>query len=1681
VELGVLFCDQVGSTDLLTRLGDALAEEIRRDLFEALYRAAELCRGEVVKSSGDGLMVVFPTGADDALDCGYLMVAMVNRLARRQLWSDVQFKVGVSHGDAVFDQGDWYGASVNLAARLCAAAAPSQVLAATATVVASRHERSQWVDLPAMALKGFPEAAPVRARQVDPAEVPDRAVPVELDLLGARPLAGRQSTLDQLWAEWDAARNGQSNVVSVLGAPGMGVSRTLAELAESVTRSGLGEPALVLSARSDTGARWASQLIRSNAAAAELDDLRADAGPDAAALTAICPLVGLRLSVAPQPALATMEDDLVTRFLARLTTRAPVLIVLDGVDGPTESWLQRILPPRSCLAVTGARLDHLGTESPSSIVLDELGQADIATLLAPVLSDLDAEGRSEVGELALLETNGVPRDVMAVLDQLIRAAAEAELTRPTALDAVRRAVPYKGLQVFSGDDAVRFYGRSHAVAEVLRVLDDRSFIVVVGSSGSGKSSVVRAGCLPRLADQGIDIVVFAPGEDPVRALAGAWCNAFGGDPDQLVNQLRLSPSGLAAVAVDLHRPVVMVIDQLEECFTLCADEGERDLFFQAVTEPISGLRVLATLRGDFYGRASEHAAMAAVLQSGTVVMTPPTHDELRTVIEAPATAAHLRLEPGLSDLILTDITDRPGGLPLLSHALSATWLRRHGGTLAIADYRAAGGATGAIARTADTVFDQLSTSEQGIAKRIFLRLTALGEGVEDSRRRVPLDVLLASGTDGSAKVLDTLTAARLVTAGTDAEGTDIDELAHEALLREWPRLRDWLDEDRDELRAMAHLETAARDWDAAGRGESELYAGRRLDAAEGISADKLNDLERVYLSTSLGHREAQHRKARRATRRLQALVIVLVVLLVAASVAGIVAGAEYGHVKAQQSVNGRADRALLARSLIQDSQTAAASGATDRAVLFDVQAARFAAQAGGLVPASEVQAALITGLQANPHVATYLGGLSGPIEDVAVSPDGRFAAAITQSGRIGVWQLSDDHLLTTFAGFAGPLSLAFLGNDTLVTLISGSVAAYRGSAGLTSWKQLWDVQLAGAASMASSRSRLYVGTNAGALDSISLSGHLSVTQISFNVGDQIADSPDGSMVAVDDPDWTNGFLPRLGVTPGGADPGNASVLDLYSSNGALKREFVTSQGEATSIVAFSANESELGLVTQATPDDTNATGGTLAPASQILHQFNIATGMESDKPVATGSESSWAPVALSPSLNDVIESGAPDGFSMLITRDTLGVANVLTGSFTSNLDAPAATYDMPFPYDGSRGFTPVFLPGTSTFIASGGLDSVPVFNVSGSHPGAGRTISESAQGGVSALSPDGHLLVNIGPNSLLIHTLSSTPRTVAVTLGSSATTVASDLSFGAASSTVAVGYANGSVEIRSTSNGRLLLRLEAPGSCPNQLGCAGTVSMSGTLASGTITSTFGNRLRIWNLRNDKVEGERVEVDACCLYEDATLSESGTRLTALTSNSINPTYSIQTFRLTSRGWIESRTLAVPSGASFRPSGCPCLAENSLGTDLALENSNTLSLWDLGTGKRLWTTTAPLGTVWFGADDKVIYRSNFSGGIDEVSVSNGRVLFSLPFDTSMRTATNIMDRAGGVTVASVTSAADSTSLPQVIQLSSWGTDVSGLVRQACAVANRNLTSAEWSTDVGSLYPYERTCPVVRFGKS
>ncbi len=286
------------------------------------------------------------------------------------------------------------------------------------------------------------------------------------------------------------------------------------------------------------------------------------------------------------------------------------------------------------------------------------------------------------------------------------------------------ACPYRGLMAFEPEDDDVFFGREEVVLSILDRLGDGGFMAVVGASGSGKSSLVRAGLVPafRRASDG-RVVVLTPGTDPAA---------------ELDRSLSAGP------------PSLLIVDQLEEVFTLCPDESSRARFVDALMDlrETSSAWIVVVLRADFYGRCAVYPRLAAVLAEHQRLLGPMQADELRRAIEGPARAAGLRFETGLVDAMLADVEGEPGALPLLSHALYESWSRRDGRVLTRAGYLAAGGVRGAIARTADDVFLSCSQQEQTVMRSMFLQLTELGETTEDTRRRVPLADLLPGAGAG---------------------------------------------------------------------------------------------------------------------------------------------------------------------------------------------------------------------------------------------------------------------------------------------------------------------------------------------------------------------------------------------------------------------------------------------------------------------------------------------------------------------------------------------------------------------------------------------------------------------------------------------------------------------------------------------------------------------------------------------------------------------------------------------------------------------------------------------------------------------------------------------------------------------------------------------------------------------
>lgn len=452
--------------------------------------------------------------------------------------------------------------------------------------------------------------------------------------------------------------------------------------------------------------------------------------------------------------------------------------------------------------------------------------------------------------------------------------------------------PYKGLDRYEETDAELFAGREALTSKLAgRVLalcssplpGSARFLAIIGASGSGKSSLVRAGLAPALRGNRISagwpIHVFTPTAHPLESLA-ATLTRDGGSvaaTASLMDDLAREPRSLGLFARQVLKlaggsHLVLVVDQFEELFTLCRSETERFLFIEnllaAASEADGRVVVVIALRADFYGHCAAYPVLREVLAGQQEYIGAMDAAELRRAIEEPARRGRWDLEPGLVELLLRDVGQEPGALPLLSHALWETWQRRRGRALTLGGYTASGGVRGAIAETAESVFvDQFTAAQRTIARRIFLRLTELGDETATgaTRRCASFDELILKPDEAASTqaVLKILADARLITLGEDSA-----EVAHEALIREWPTLRGWLAENREGLRLHRNLAEAALEWLRAGCEPGLLYRGARLAQARewvAMHDDELNAHEREFLaaSTALGEYEAAEREEQR--------------------------------------------------------------------------------------------------------------------------------------------------------------------------------------------------------------------------------------------------------------------------------------------------------------------------------------------------------------------------------------------------------------------------------------------------------------------------------------------------------------------------------------------------------------------------------------------------------------------------------------------------------------------------------------------------------------------------------------------------------------------------------------------------------------------------------------------------
>src|SRR5262245_11834234 len=831
----------------------------------------------------------------------------------------------------------------------------------------------------------------------DPAlEAPPPAVELPVQLEGGSPLlAGRERELDWLRRHWARAREGRIVCVMVWGPAGIGKTRLLGELAAEVRQEGaavlyagggeVAEAALATVTEAGTGHRPTLLVL----------DYADDAPPrvlEAAAGLARAP-EGRQLMVC----VLHHDEQGPPAFAALLESGVAQRLRLDPLNEDATAEIAALYAPEGVVVPMRTLL----TESeglPLRIHRAASGwaQAEVAERLEAATEETAVDqhglrkGRAKVaGGIAELRLTWERR----------RRYLVEEPPDPSAPEVC----PYRGLAPFDAAHAEYFFGRERLVAELVARLVGSTLLAVVGPSGSGKSSAVRAGLLPALADGVVPgsedwrRAVMRPGERPLAELSRTLARAVPEAGDEgaapwIAEALDRLPDG---------ERLVLLIDQFEEAFVACRDQAEREAFFDSLVEgagdPDQRLVIVLAIRGDFYARCAEHAQLSALVSANQLLVGPMRRDELRRAIELPARAAGLRVEPRLVSALVGDVAEEPGGLPLLSAALVELWQRREGRTLRHEVYERSGGVSGAVARLAEDAYRRLSAAERLRARPLLLRLAGADEEQAEGfvRRRAPPEALELDRDDGAPRALAVLPQSRLLTVDEEAA-----EVAHEALLREWPRLREWLAEDAEGRRLHQHLIVAAGEWRDSGRDPAELYRGARLASALDWAAGhepELNELERSFLEESRAASERQAERQRRSNRRLRALLAGVGVLLAAAVVAGAIAISERQGARSAATV---ADAQRLGTQALSEQRLD--------------QALRLASAGLALDDSATTRSSLLSTLLRSPAAIGVLRPGGESILALGLSPDGGTLAVSDADGSVTLFdadtfEVTGDH------------------------------------------------------------------------------------------------------------------------------------------------------------------------------------------------------------------------------------------------------------------------------------------------------------------------------------------------------------------------------------------------------------------------------------------------------------------------------------------------------------------------------------------------------------------------------------------------------------------------------------------------------------------------------------------------
>jgi class 3 adenylate cyclase/WD40 repeat protein len=969
-----LIADIRGYSTFTRERGDETAARLAARFADLARDSVEARGGRVIELRGDEALAVFDQTAQ-AVRAALEFQQACQEATAEDPELPLPVGVGIDWGEAIPVEDGYRGAALNMAARLCSKASAGQVLVTGGVARdAAGLEDLTFQSVGTAELKGFDRPVELlQARStregtviLELPAVPGR-LPPELD--DTIPLVDREHELRWLRGTWRQARRGYGRVLLLSGPAGIGKTRLAAELAGHVKLGG--------------GAIRSAGLGGAGGAEA----LAAIGG--ARSVTDPALYVVDQLDLHPEAITALAES-------VKAIESRPVLLVGMFRDAEGQAGLIELVD----------RVDGRGDGHRWLGPLDLDGVKDIAR---SYLGDLDAFPEFPA-ESMLRSSGGVPARMHEVVSEWVRDEAKRRMAaaaewlaagrgkQANGLELAHTAIalklgrmhvvpsdelladrcPYKGLAAFEGSDAAYFYGRERLVGELAARTVGMGLLGVAGPSGSGKSSMVMAGLLPSLAagllpgSERWRQALLRPGERPVEALERTLASGHPGER------------------------LVLAVDQFEELFTTTADDAERVEFVNRLVElardPEEAV-VVATIRADYTGQLASYPELAELFARNLVLVGPMGPQELRRAIELPARRVGLHVESPLVEALVEEVEKEPGGLPLLSTALVELWLVREDGWLRMETYERTGGVRGAVGRLAEASFARLEGEEQEAARSILLRLVGQGEGEAAVRRRVPLSEF--DQVPAVQAVLARFTQDRLLTA---SEGTV--EVAHEALIREWPRLRAWLEEDVQGRQIRAHVTQAAKQWQDRDRDHADLYRGTRLSVTLDWAVRhgrELNELEREFVEESKAAAGREAERLRRTNRRLRGLLVGVAVFLVVALVAGSLALVQRSTANRQRNLARSQSTIAKARGLAAQA-TSLVRTRLDLSLLLAVEGLR-------TDDSLQSRAGLLTALNGARYLVGFRDELGKDLAITAVSGDGTSVATATKQGLITVWNI----------------------------------------------------------------------------------------------------------------------------------------------------------------------------------------------------------------------------------------------------------------------------------------------------------------------------------------------------------------------------------------------------------------------------------------------------------------------------------------------------------------------------------------------------------------------------------------------------------------------------------------------------------------------------------------------------